>query len=239
MFNSALLVFTVLISLRYEMTAYAENVANANGGKQDLDIIKTKVRDFLVLQGQGLPGTVEVSVGNIDRNLKLASCANIELFMPQGNRTWGKTNVGVRCNEVAHWMLYVQANVSVKAKYLVAALPLAQGHIVDANDLSFANGDLAQLPAGIFTDANQAIGRSVGISMNAGTILRQEMLKQPSVVQQGQTVTLVSNGDGFNITAEGKAMTKASEGQVVQVKVASGQIVTGIARQDGVISVGY
>ena len=207
--------------------------------RQDLELIKTKVHEFLMTQSQGLPGVISISVGNIDNNLRLASCPAVEVFMPQGSRSWGKTSVGVRCNVQPSWMLYVQANISVKARYVVAALPLAQGHIVSAEDLVFENGDLAQLPAGIFTDMSQAVGRSMSVSLTPGTVLRQEMLRQPSVVQQGQAVTLVSSGVGFDITAEGKALTKASEGQVVQVKVASGQVISGIARQDGVVSVGF
>jgi flagella basal body P-ring formation protein FlgA len=75
--------------------------------------------------------------------------------------------------------------------------------------------------------------------MNAGTVLRQEMLKISPVVQQGQAVKLTSSGNGFSVSAEGQAMSKANEGQVVQVKVASGQIVTGIARSGGQIEVGF
>ncbi len=50
---------------------------------------------------------------------------------------------------------------------------------------------------------------------------------------------VVSNGQGFSVSAEGQAMTKASEGQVVQVKVASGQLVSGIARTGGKVEVIY
>ena len=258
-FTLAALFFLATISMALSENAWAESAINSNANKldplkakfkensdkdnakdrQDLDVIKTKVREFLITQSQGMPGAVSVTVGRIDNNLRLANCPALEIFMPQGSRAWGKTSVGVRCNMQANWTLYVQANISVKARYLVAALPLAQGHLVTNDDLVFENGDLAQLPSGIFTDASQVLGRSISISMSPGTVLRQEMIRQPSIIQQGQTVTLVSNGVGFDITAEGQALTKASEGQVVQVKVASGQVISGIARQDGVISVGF
>jgi flagella basal body P-ring formation protein FlgA len=116
---------------------------------------------------------------------------------------------------------------------------LAQGQVVTSQDLLFESGDLTQLPAGVFTDQAQALGRTVNISMNAGTVLRQEMLKISPVVQQGQTVKLTSSGNGFSVSAEGQAMSKANEGQVVQVKVANGQVVTGIARSGGQIEVGF
>jgi len=129
--------------------------------------------------------------------------------------------------------------VSVAAQYLVSAAPLAQGQVINSQDLLFETGDLTRLPAGVFTDMSQAIGRSVSISMTAGTVLRQEMLKIVPVVQMGQTVKVTSIGNGFSVSAEGKAMAKANEGQLVQVKVASGQVVTGIARNNGQIEVNF
>jgi flagella basal body P-ring formation protein FlgA len=205
--------------------------------KQDLSLIKVKVVEFLQTQTLGYPGKVAVQAGAIDPNLKLAICHDIQVFLPSGSRAWGKTSVGVRCNAPSAWTIYAQATVNVVAQYLVAAAPLAQGRVVTHEDLLFQTGDLTQLPPGIFTDVTQALGRIVNISMNAGAVLRQEMLKVSPVVQQGQTVMITSAGKGFRVSAEGKAMTKANEGQVVQVKVANGQVVSGIARQSGQVEV--
>lgn len=207
--------------------------------KQDLAAVKARITEFLETQTIGYPGKVRVRAGAIDPNLKLAQCPDVQVFLPTGSRAWGKTSVGVRCNAPNIWTIYVQATVSVTAQYLVAAAPLAQGRVITSQDLIFESGDLTQLPAGVFTDQAQAIGRSVNISMNAGTVLRQEMLKIPPVVQQGQTVMVTSVGNGFSVEAEGQAMTNASQGQVVRVKVASGQVVTGIARNSGQVEVGF
>ena len=65
------------------------------------------------------------------------------------------------------------------------------------------------------------------------------MLKVTPVVQQGQTVKVTSVGKGFSVSAEGQAMAKANEGQLVQVKVASGQVITGVARNGGQIEVNF
>ncbi|HSI28988.1 MAG: flagellar basal body P-ring formation chaperone FlgA [Methylophilaceae bacterium] len=207
--------------------------------RQDLAAVKSRITEFLVTQTIGYPGKVSVNAGSIDPNLRLAACPDPQVFMPQGSRAWGKTSVGVRCNAPNIWTIYVQATVSITAQYLVAAAPLAQGRIISSQDLIFESGDLTQLPAGVFTDIGQAVGRSVNISMNAGTVLRQEMLKMAPVVQQGQTVMVTSTGKGFSVSAEGQAMANAIEGQIVQVKVANGQVVNGIARNGGQIEVGF
>jgi flagella basal body P-ring formation protein FlgA len=206
---------------------------------QSLDSIKQHISAFLLTQSNGYPGKVTVDVGRIDPRLKLETCADVNVFMPSGSRPWGKTSVGVRCTVPKAWTIYVQANVSVFSDYLVAAAPLAQGHILEAHHVLFELGDLTRLPAGILTEHSQVVGRVVSISMAAGTVLRQEMLKSMPVVQQGQQVKLVSSGEGFTVTAEGHALDKANEGQVVKVKVASGQIISGIAKPGGRVEVVY
>jgi flagellar basal body P-ring formation protein FlgA len=207
--------------------------------RQDLTSIKNKIEDFLVTQTTGYPGKVTVTANAIDPNLKLAECAALEVFLPPGSRAWGRTSVGVRCNAPAIWTIYAQAKVSVKAQYLAAANALAQGHVMTSQDIVMQEGDLAQLPAGVFTDAGQVIGRTVSMSMTAGSVLRQETLKQALVIQQGQAVLLTSTGKGFTVAAEGKALKNANEGQVVQVKVESGQVVSGIARAGGKVEVTF
>ncbi len=237
--RAAFALVAMLISVLGHAETSAVSAAAQPSAKQNLGVIKSKVTEFLEMQIIGYPGKASVHAGAIDPNLRLPQCADMQVFLPTGSRAWGKTSVGVRCNAPNPWTIYVQATVNVVAQYLVAAAPLAQGQVVSSQDLLFESGDLTQLPAGVFTDPAQAIGRTVNISMQAGMVLRQEMLKISPVVQQGQTVKLTSIGNGFSVTAEGQAMTKANEGQVVQVKVASGQIVTGIARNGGQIEVRF
>lgn len=207
--------------------------------RQNIPEIKAKIAEFLQKQTVGYPGKTNLSVGAIDPNIKLAACPNIEVFFPNGSRAWGKTSVGVRCSSEVNWTIYVQANISVFSQYLVASAPLAQGMVISQEHCIFESGDLTQLPAGIFTDLSQAIGRTVNISVPAGAVLRQEILKQAPVVQRGQTVTVTSKGNGFQVAAEGQALGNAIEGQVVQVKVASGQVVSGIAKADGQVEVRF
>lgn len=234
-----MLACTVITPFSYAEATATSAVLLNQPAKQHLPAVKAKIAEFLEMQTTGYPGKVTVHVGAIDSNMKLAQCPELQVFLPTGSRAWGKTSVGVRCNAPSIWTIYVQATVNVAAQYLVAAAPLAQGQVINSQDLLFETGDLTRLPAGVFTDMSQAIGRSVSISMTAGTVLRQEMLKIVPVVQMGQTVKVTSIGNGFSVSAEGKAMAKANEGQLVQVKVASGQVVTGIARNNGQIEVNF
>lgn len=213
--------------------------ATASSAVQDLGVLKSRIEDFLKAQSMGYPGKVVVSAGAIDPNLRLAQCLDPEAFLPSGSRAWGKTSVGVRCKAPTLWTIYVQAKVSVRTQYLVAAIPLAQGHVMSAQDVVTEEGDITQLPTGIFTDIAQVSGKYVAISMAAGNILRQDMLKQPPAVQQGQTILLTSSGKGFSVSTEAKALNNAADGQVVQVKVENGHVVSGIARNGGKVEVSF
>jgi flagellar basal body P-ring formation protein FlgA len=207
--------------------------------KQDLAALKQKIEAFLLEQSAGYAGEIKVTAGAIDPNLKLAACFEPEVFLPPGSRAWGKTSVGIQCHAPSVWKIYAQANVSIKAQYLVAAYPLPQGHTITDQDIAFAEGDLTQFAAGVFTEASQIIGQTVRSPMMAGSVLRQNMLKQALAIQQGQTVLLTTSGAGFTINAEGKALKNANLGEVVPVKVQSGQVVSGIAREEGKVEVRF
>jgi flagella basal body P-ring formation protein FlgA len=207
--------------------------------RQNLAALPPVVQQYLETQAAGLPGVVKVSVGAIDQRLNLAACAAPEAFQPPGARAWGKTTVGIRCTAPAPWTIYVQAQVSVTADYVTAAVPLAQGQPIEATQLVLLKGDIAAMPNGILTDVSQAIGRSPLASLASGTPLRSDILKSRPVVQQGQAVRLVSNGANFSVSAEAKAIGTAAEGQVVQVRTASGSVVSGTARAGGVVTVSF
>ena len=65
------------------------------------------------------------------------------------------------------------------------------------------------------------------------------MLRSPLVVTQGQGVRLVTQGPGFQVSSEGRALGNAADGQSVQVRSASGQTVSGVARSGGIVEVRY
>jgi flagella basal body P-ring formation protein FlgA len=208
-------------------------------GRQNLAALRTVAEQFLKTETAGLPGEVSVKVGAIDPRTALAACPVPEAFLQPGARAWGKTTVGIRCGAPSNWTLFVQAQVNVKAEYVAAALPLAQGQPIEQGQLVLVKGDIAAMPNGIVTDMAQAIGRTPTVSLAAGTPLRLDSLRSRPVVQQGQAVRLVSNGSGFSVSGEGKAIGNAGEGQVVQVRTAGGSVVSGTAKAGGMVEVAF
>lgn len=203
--------------------------------QQSHDQIRETALAFAQAQTQALPGKVSIKVEDIDRRIALPACKSLEAFLPGGSPLTGKTSIGVRCNENPGWSIFVQANIKVSSSMLVAKRPLAQNTVLGANDFSLQDGEVAQ--PGTLTDPAQAIGKTLRFAIGAGQILRQDMLRAPFVVTQGQTTEVQVRGAGFAIRSAGQALNSAAEGQTVQVRMASGQVVSGTATAAGCVEV--
>ncbi|SHG44186.1 flagellar basal body P-ring formation chaperone FlgA [Massilia sp. CF038] len=209
----------------------------ATPARQDPAALRQAVEQYLQTQTAGLPGEVSVTVGAVDPRTQLAACPAPQAIQQPGARAWGKTTVGVRCAAPSVWTVYIQAQVSVQAEYVTAAMPLAQGQVIDASQLVMVKGDLAALPNGVLTDMTQAVGKTSSMSLAAGAPLRPELLRSKPVVQQGQAVKVISSGAGFQVSADAKAIGNAAEGQVVQVRTPGGAILSGVAKAGGLVEV--
>jgi flagella basal body P-ring formation protein FlgA len=219
------------------LSAGAANPASSD--RQDPTVIKQVVEAYAMQATQGLPGRVQLDVRVPDGRVNLAACAMMEPTLAAGSRWWGKANVVVRCAAGANWIIYVPVQVTVIGQYVIAARPIAGNQPLAAADLSMQNGDLAQVGPGVVSDFAQALGKSLAVGLAAGQPLRREALRSSVVLLQGQTVKLMSKGPGFSVSAEGTTVASAREGQVVQVKTPSNQLVSGVARQGGIVEVSF
>lgn len=211
----------------------------AGAGTQDIGLIRKAVDLFVRQNTAELPGQVTLTVGAIDPRLQLPACDAPEAFLPAGNRLWGNSTVGVRCQTATPWTIYVPVSVRIMAQAAVATRPLSAGQTVTPFDVVMQSSDLSQLPPGVIMDPALAIGKTVIMSASTGQAFRNDMLRAPQVIQQGQTVKLMAKGNGFQVTSEGKALANASLGQVVSVRTQSGQVISGIAKQSGVVEVNF
>lgn len=241
--TSVMLTLPVLCGLAVLPLHAADSIALAIANQGMHARIAQTVMDYVQAQTSAYPGKVNVLVQPLDSRLRLGECLQLEAFTPTGARLWGKTNVGVRCSvtgsDAKPWSLYVQADVQVMGSYAVTAVPVGQGSILGNAEVVMQTGDLSKLPNGIVTDLNLVLGKQASMNLPLGTVLRPELLKSVAVVLQGQTVQLSSRGPGFVVTTDGTALQTAHAGQVVDVKVSSGQVIKGVAQPSGKVEVGF
>jgi flagella basal body P-ring formation protein FlgA len=192
----------------------------------------TALDDYLRVQTPGLAGQGDLTASaQLDRHAGRTRAAPSSRSCLSGSRLWGKTTVGIRCLGPTPWTVYVPVQIRIAGNYLVAARQLAPGQVVAAADLLPQSGDLGALPAGVLTDPAQAIGKTVTPGRRCRPAAAQRSAQRSLGGAAGQSVKLLSSGAGFTVSNEGKALNNAAEGQVAQVRTASGQVVSGIARR--------
>lgn len=204
----------------------------------DSAIVLETAEQHLKLQTKGLPGTVTITMGQFDGS-RLPPCSAHEAFSPQGSRMMGRTNVGVRCLSPNAWTVLVPAQIAVSGNYVTSSRALIAGQTIQAGDLATLSGNVSNLPTGVISDPAAAIGKTLRNSLGAGQPLRADQLIAVMVIKQGQTVKVISSGAGFSVSADGKAINNASVGELVRVRMESGQTVSGKARPDGSVEISF
>lgn len=180
-----------------------------------------------------------VDVGPVDPRVANQPCDQIDLMLPAANRLRGRIQVGVRCRSPHAWAAWVPATIQITGTYYVASHQLPPGKTLDMGDLEARTGDLSLLPPSVVQQPADVVGRVLLTSVAANQPLRAESLRLPIAVQAGQTVKLVAEGGGFQVTSDGRAMNQAAVGQVAQVRTANGNVVSGIAQSVGVVAIQF
>lgn len=218
------------------VTATAVSMQNAPSPvAQDHAQIMTVVANFTRRQTASLPGKVSYRIGNIDPRIRLSKCGSLEAYLPAGSQLIGNTSVGVRCMEQNGWNIFVPVHVRISLKLLVSARRLPLGHTLQNEDLALQTVEASRIEG--LTDSRQVIGQVLRYGIAAGQVLRDDMLRPPYSVTQGQVVQLAVQGNGFSIHGEGVAMNNAGAGQAVRVRVGSGRVISGIAHASGAVEI--
>ncbi len=219
------------------MPAASAGTAESREPKLFSEHARAVIDVYLRQQTAGLPGKTVLTI-EMPKSGDLPPCDAIEAFLPSGVRPWGRFSVGVRCTAGRMWTRYVTVNVSVLGSYYAAARLIRAGEAITAVDVEAREGDLTSLPASVVVDSAQINGAIALNQIASGAPLRRELLRAAVVVQQGQVIKMITQGRGFTVSTEGKAMTSAAIGAVVQVKLEGGQLVSGTVRADGLVEKG-
>lgn len=212
-----------------------QSVAVATTGTQDHALIKDAVTAFVQQHTADLPGKVTFKVDEIDRRISLPECRKLEVLLPTSGKLIGRTAIRVRCNEARGWSISVPVQIRVSANLLISARALPMGYALREEDIATQSTEISQ--SGGITDANHAVGKVLRHGIAAGQVLREDMLRPPYSIVQGQAVQLIVRGNKFSIRNEGIALNNASEGQIVQVRTNSGRTLGGIAGAGGVVEI--
>lgn len=193
---------------------------------QNSEELVQAITHFLHEQADSYAGTLSVHVHNPPIR-QHPQCDQLQTFFPSGNQLRSRMTVSVRCLSPATWTINTQVELSLHGFYYVANKTIAMGDTISLDDLTSREGDLLRLPANTIIDPSHIIGYIAAQRINVGSTLRNQALKDPQSVQRGQKVRTIARGIGFVATGEGQALQDGSPGSQIQVRAASGQLITG------------
>lgn len=174
------------------------------------------------------PLRLELVVGALDSRLRLAPCARVEPYVPPGARLWGKTRVGLRCNDgQARWNVFLPVTVKAFGPAWVMRNNLAAGAVLTEADLMLAEADWAEEPSPVMANPQQWLGQVASRALGSGQVLRQNMVRPATVFQAGTQVRVLAQGAGFQIMADGQALSAGVIGQLARVRMDNGRIMSG------------
>jgi flagella basal body P-ring formation protein FlgA len=171
---------------------------------------------------------VEVVPGQLDARLNLAPCQKVDVFMPAGQRAWGRTRIGLKCLQgPVAWSVTLPLTVRLWAPALVATGPLPAGTVLAASHLRMSEVDWAERDSPVLFLEGAALGRTLGTALSPGAPVRQEHLRKRQWFDAGDNVRIRAVGPGFTIQSDGVAVSPGIEGQNVQIRTESGRTIIG------------
>src|SRR3989442_1026083 len=197
------------------------------------------VRQFVQNEIGSIDGAsrIDISVGQADPKLQLAPCDRAEPFLRSGVRLWGRAFVGLRCASGAKWTISVPVQVRVYGAALVAARRLPAGQPISETDVRTEEVEWTREAQGVARELAQLQRRVPAHRIEAGQPIGLALLSDTPAVGQGDPVKLVGRGNGFSIATDAVALAAAAVGQPVRVRVESGKILTGTAREGRIVEV--
>lgn len=196
--------------------------------------LAAQIDRFVKAQFASYPQVTDVKVHVRTPASQWPQCEVPQLSLPQNARRWGNISISVRCPQERR---FIQTQVQVMGHYLVAARSIAAGKKLSAADIQLKNGRLDTLSPRTLAEGNKAIGAVSLRNISAGQPLNLAMLRRAWVIKAGQEVQVMAQGEGFAIRSAGKAMNNAAAKDNVRVRLLSGQIINGIAAEDGTIQI--
>lgn len=173
------------------------------------------------------PLRLQATLGTLDSRLRLAPCARVEVYLPPGNRLWGKSRVGLRCLEGAtRWNVTMPVTVQALGSAWVLRRDVAPGSTLEAGDLMPAEVDWAAEPSPVLAGRDAWDGLVAARALSAGQTLRENLVRAAQVFQAGAQLRVLVQGGGFQIAAEAQALSAGVVGQTARIKMESGRVLT-------------
>ncbi|KGT90034.1 flagellar basal body P-ring biosynthesis protein FlgA [Enterobacter cancerogenus] len=148
------------------------------------------------------------------------------------SRLAGRRTLVARCGARKH---FLAIRIHAQGRWWAARTSLPAGHVLQAGDIVAQRGDLAGQPAGLIFQQRDILGQRLIRDVEAGKPLLSQQLRQPRLLRAGQTVEVITLGEGFRVRSQGKALHHAAENDTLRVQMRNGQTLSGLVSAGGLV----
>jgi flagella basal body P-ring formation protein FlgA len=178
------------------------------------------VRVYLSGRLANAPGEVEIAEITVDQDLILPAGELRHKIIPPPNQALaGKVPLAIHCyvegREVKR--VWAMAKIVVRAEVVLARKPLRRYQLIAPDDIKLVAMDLAQLPSGVLTDSQEAVGRRTQRKIDPNTVLRADLVELPPLIKRRDVVVIVAEAPGLSITALGEAQESGRLNERIRV----------------------
>lgn len=200
------------------------------------DAVVVTAKLFLQHQARSLGEQVEVEVTMPSTHFP--SCKEPEAFIPKnGHIKPGRVSVGVRCGTKKPTVRYMQAYISVIGNYVSVVETITPGSIIKSMAVEETIGDLSRLPASAINSTEDAIGKISKLRLKPGTIVLQQHLTTPSVIERGEQIAVRAGGKGFMISIQGEALEPGGLGDTIRVRISKKETLVATVTGQAAVSI--
>lgn len=229
-----------LISSLFVLLTIATLSTNAYSKEShSLDDIARTAHDFVLNQVHNPDEEIHITVGQLDRRLRLHQCTiPLEAYSPGYEMRQGLSSVGVRCNDAKPWSLYVPVTIKNFKKVAVLKNAGTRNMVLTDEDISLEKMNINRLSSGYFDDIEQLKGKILTQNLIKGAVLTKHHVKLQMAINRGQMVTLIAKNSVIEVRMKGKAMGKGAIGEIIKVKnMKTKRIVEGVIIDKHLINV--
>jgi flagella basal body P-ring formation protein FlgA len=128
------------------------------------------------------------------------------------------------------------ATQDVGVRVVVPVHDIPRGQTISESDLTYATLPGNAMMAGVVTSVTVAKDMEARRMLRAGEAFRSDDVRRPIVVIKGETVTMLFNAPGVELTATGRAMGEGGVGDTVMVQnPASFRMINGVISAPGTV----
>ncbi|MCB1645210.1 MAG: flagellar basal body P-ring formation protein FlgA [Pseudomonadales bacterium] len=180
----------------------------------------------------------EISIQQPDQRMVIENCDRESMVQHAGAGLARRILVKISCAQPS--ALYIPVDISIYANAVTTAAAVPRNVRIRDDQLQLGEVEVLTNGRAFFTQFAEVAGMQARRAIRQGTVLTPGMLTAPNLVNRGDQVMIVADGQGLSVQMPGEALESGTRGQQIRVKnLSSKRIVKARITSEGQVAVRY